>query len=260
MAVPVGAQGRATYNTRAPASSTANKTAIKSAGIQNASYQNNRYPSAYLNALAQQLYGGMGMGGDMGGFGGGGGGSRGGGGGGYGGGGGSYDAYRIAQEEERRRQLEAQKAALTQQLTGARDAAIPQLDAYAQQYAWNVNDIYSQNQAQVGGYQQQLAALAAQINAATQQRQQSLQGDMQGQGAVGPEMMAMQQAAQGNQQGNDFLANNAQQYQLRLAQMMAAQRGDQLGMGSAIDASSRGQLQNSYANALAQIAMMGLGQ
>lgn len=263
MAIPVGAQGRpsANYNTAAPKSSTANKTAItKAAGIQQGYANNQAQNQAYLAALSQMLYGGgqpqgMGMM-PMGGAGGGrsGGGGRGGG----GGGGGGFDAFRIQQEQERQRRLEEQKAALTQQLQGAYGAAKPQLDQYNQQYTNNINDIYNQNQAQTGTYQQQLTQIAQQIMAAQAARQGALQGDMQGQGAVGPEMQAMQQAGQQNQAGTQFLQNNAQQYQLRLAQMMAAQRGDQLGMGAAIDASSRGNLENSYANLLAQIGMIGL--
>lgn len=171
-----------------------------------------------------------------------------------GGGGGGFVDYGA----QRRAELERQKAALIAQLTGARDAALPALDQYRNQYNTDIGNIFAQNQALQGGYSQQLAAIAQQMNQGMGNTQASLQRDMMGQGANGPEMQAMLAAANQNMAGTNFLQQNADAYNTRLAQVMAQAQQSAQGMGATIDASSRGQLQNAYLSLLAQIGMMGL--
>ena len=249
----LGSYGRAPVYKNQPKAS---PTSVRNAQGEGTSLSYNRFNQAYLNQLGQMLYGGMPMGGSMGGFGGGG---RGGGGGGRGGGGGgSYDAFRIAEEQRRQQELEQRKAALTQQLTGAREQALPMLDQYQNQYNSNIGNIFSQNQALTGGYSNQLAALMQQMNAGTQNTQAMLQRDLGNQGANGPEMQAMNSMAQMNMAGHQQRSQNADAYNLRLAQMMAQAQADAQAMGATIGASSRGNLENSYANLLAQIGLIGL--
>jgi len=184
----------------------------------------------------------------------------GGGGGGYGGGYGpsAYDAWRIAEEQRKQAELEMRKAALTQQLTGARDQARPMLDQYNNQYQSDISNIFSQNQGLTQGYSNQLAQLMQQMQAGTQGTQAMLQRDLGNQGAGGPEMQAMNAMAATNMQGQQFRQQNADAYNQRLAQMMAAAQADAQTQGAGIRASSQGQLENSYASLLAQIGMIGL--
>lgn len=194
----------------------------------------------------------------------GGGGRRGGGGGGgYGGGGyndgpSAYDLWRIEQEEKRRRELEERKAQLTAGLNSARDQAMALLPQYGAQYQADIGNIFNNNAALTGGYNQQLQAIQNQLGAGARGTQQMLARDLGNQGAGAGDLQAMNVAAQQSIGGTDLLSMLAQQYNTRLAQVMAQRQADAQSMGSAIQASSQGQLQNSYANLLAQIGMIGL--
>lgn len=208
---------------------------------------------SYLQQLQDLIYGsGMQQGG-----GGGGSSRRGGGGGGGYGGPSAYEKWQIAQEEKRQKELERRKAELTAGLQGARRQAIPLLNRYASEYGGSINKTFAENRGLNAGYADQLKAIQNQMNQGMQGQQQMLQRDLQGQGA-NSEVAAMQAAAQQGMAGTDFLSMLGQQYNTRLAQAMAAAQADAGSMGSAIKASSLGNLENSYANLLAQIGMMGL--
>lgn len=198
----------------------------------------------------------------MGGFSGGGGGrSGGGGGGGYGGGGGgpsAYDKFLIEEEKRKQRELEARKKALTGQLQGARARALPLLRQYHSQFGNQLNQVFGQNRALNQGYSNQLAQIAQQLQQQMGGQQQSLQQDLMGQGAGSPDIQALLAAATQANQGTNFLNQNAQMYNTRLAQAMAMAEADARAMGGATLAASRGNLENSYANLLGQIGLIGL--
>lgn len=203
---------------------------------------------SYLEQLKALIYGSGQM--DQGG---GGGRSRG------GGGGGGYDPYAAqrAEEARRRAELERRKAELTTGLQGARQQAIPLLNKYGAEYGASINKTFAENRGLNAGYNNQLQAIANQMNQGMQGQQQMLQRDLMGQGA-NSEVAGMNAAAQQGMAGTNFLSQLGQQYNTRLAQAMAAAQADAGAMGSAIKASSLGNLENSYANLLAQIGMIGL--
>lgn len=91
----------------------------------------------------------------------------------------------------------------------------------------------------------------------TNDQQGMLRRDLVGQGA-NSELGAMNAAAGQNTAGYNYLNLLGQQYNTSLAQAMANAQADARNMGSAIKASSLGNLQNSYANQLAQIGLIGL--
>lgn len=209
---------------------------------------------AYLKQLQQLIYGsGMdqGGGGQV---------RRGGGGGGGGGGASAYDQFRIAEEKRRQAELDRRKKELTAGLQGARNQAIPLLKQYGAQYNKDIGNIFAQNRGLNAGYANQLKAIQGQMNQGTQGTQAMLQRDLGAQGLEpgGADMRALQGAAQQGIGGTNFLSQLGQQYSTRLAQAMAAAQADAGSMGSAIKASSLGNLENSYANALAQIGLIGL--
>lgn len=198
----------------------------------------------------------------MGGFSGGGGGrSGGGGGGGYGGGGGgpsAYDKFLIEEEKRKQRELEQRKAALTKQLQGARAQSLPLLRQYHSQFGNQLNQVFGQNRALNQGYSNQLSRIAQQLQQQLGGQQQSLQQDLMGQGANSPDIQALLAAATQANAGTNFLNQNAQQYNTRLAQAMAMAEADARAMGGATLQSARGNLENSYANLLGQIGLIGL--
>lgn len=253
MAIPVGAHGNsANYVPRAGARSTQNQRAVRRATLNTQSANRNSQLNAdYLRQLQMMLSGGgyPQNAPSPGGWAPGGGGSR------YGGGGG-YDY--AAAEAKRQAELDKRKADLTKQLQGARGQALPLLGGYYNQYNKDIGGIFNQNRAQTGAYSNQLRQLQGQMNAGTAGTQQMLQRDLQGQGAGAPDLQALLAQATANRQGTDFLSLLAQQYNTRLAQTMAQRAADAKSMGAAVNASSKGQLENSYANLLAQIGMIGL--
>lgn len=208
--------------------------------------------AAYLQQLQDLLYGSQTPP-----MGGGGGGSRGGGGGG-GGGASAYEKWQIAQEEKRQRELDRRKLEFTQGLQNARKQAMPLLNNYYNQYNKDIGGVFAQNRGLNAGYNQQLQSIANQINGGGAATQRMLSTDLMGQGAGGPELQALRAAGLQDTQGTNFLNLLGQQYNARLAQAMASAQADAQGMGAAIKANSLGQLENSYANALAQIGMIGL--
>lgn len=257
MAVDLGGGGRRTKRpTRSSSSRGSNRY-----GAQGYNYtwgtRDLTDPSTYTRAGGSRLPSGGG-GFPGGGSRGGGGGRRGGGGGGGGGGPSAYEKFLIEEEKRKQRELAMRKAALTQQLGRARGQALPLLRQYSSQYNKDIGSIFGQNRALNSGYTNQLRAVQNQMNRGTRAQAQGLQTDLQGQGA-GSEIAAMQQAAQMNIGGTDLLSMLGQQYNTRLAQVMAQRQADARAMGAATKASSMGQLENSYANLLAQIGMIGLG-
>jgi len=207
---------------------------------------------AYLQQLQDYIYGQQQI--PMGG--GGGGGSRGGGGGG-GGGASAYEKWQIAQEEKRQAELQRRKLELTQGLQNARKASIPLLNQYSNQYNKDIGGVFNQNRGLNNGYNQQLAAIAAQMRGGVQSQQNMLRQDLGGQGAVN-EIGAMNQMAGQNMQGINYMDLLGRQYNTQLAQAMAAAQADAQSMGAAIKASGMNNLENSYANQLAQIGLLGL--
>jgi hypothetical protein len=195
--------------------------------------------------------------GRSGGGGGGGGGSYGGGGGG-GGGPSAYDKFLIAEEKRKQAELAQRKAALTKQLGGARARAIPLIRQYHSQFGNQLNQVFGQNRALNKGYSNQLSQIAQQLQSAMGGQQASLQQDLQGQGANSPDLQALLQTAQTANQGTNFLNQNSQMYNTRLAQAMAMAEADARSMGGGVLASSLGGLENSYANLLGQIGLIGL--
>lgn len=252
MAIPVGAQGR----DRLPGGRAKKPSRSAQRGAQMDAQTRNRNiyaDQAYLNEIKAMLGGGMmGPGGGM--FPGGGGGSGGGGGGGQS----AYDRFLIEQEKERQRRLDQQKMQLTAGLQGARRQALPLLNKYNQQYNKDIASTFAQNRGLNRGYGQQLGAIRNQMNTQTRGTQNMLQQDLQGQGAGAPDLQAMMAASQQNMAGANFMDLLGQQYNTRLAQVMAQRQADARSMGAAIGASSKGNLENSYANLLAQIGMIGL--
>jgi hypothetical protein len=187
--------------------------------------------------------------------------SGGGGGGGYGGyndGPSAYELWRIEEEKRKAAELAWRKAVLTNELTAARDQARGLLPQYGAQYQADIGNIFNQNQARNSDYSQQLQAIQGQLGAGTRGTQDMLARDMQGQGAGAGDVQAMNVAANQSIAGTDLLSLLAQQYNTRLAQVMSQRQADAQSMGSAIQASSQGQLENSYASLLAQIGMIGL--
>lgn len=216
--------------------------------------QNN---AAYLKQLQDLIYGS----GDMGGFdtgGGGGSGGGGGGGGGFSSGPSAYEKWQIEQEKRRQAELDRRKLELTQGLQGARRQAIPLLNQYATQYGKDINTTFGNSRKLDAGYGKQLSALAGQMNTQMTGQQNMLRNDLRAQGGGAGDLRAMEAAAQQGMAGNNFLNLNSQMLNQRLAQAMAASQADATNMGSAIKASSLGNLENSYAQLLAQIGMIGL--
>lgn len=252
MAIPVGAQGGARNNRVTQAgNSSQNRRASRGASSQaNTANVNRLRNTDYLNQLQSLLQGG-GQGGGGGGFGGGGSGG-GGGGGGY-----DYGAWQRQMEEERQRKLEQQKYALSLQAIQARDQAMPQLQQYRQQYDKDIGGIYAQNRGLNAGYNQQLQSIQGQMNRGTTGTRDMLTRDLQAQGGAS-DIGAIRSAASADVAGNDFLSLLGQQYNTRLAQVMAQRQADAQSMGATIDASSKGNLQNTYAQLLAQIGLIGL--
>lgn len=213
-----------------------------------------------MKALSAYSTGGPGGGSRGGGY------SRGGGGGGYGGGGGgggpsAYEKWLIEQEKRKERELAQRKAALTKQLGGARKQAIPLLNRYYSQYGKDIAQTFKENRALNAGYGNQLSSVAAMLQNQMSGQQAMLQRDLRGQGAGSqgsPELAALLGAGSMANQGTNFLNQSGQMYNTQLAQAMAGAQRDMSGMGAAIKASSLGNLENAYANALAQIGLIGL--
>lgn len=210
-----------------------------------ASVQGGAQNSAYLQQLQDMLFGGQQ---DQGG-----GGRR------YvggGGGGGGYDP--MAFEKWRQAQLEKQKKELEGALMGAKNAALPLISKYSHDYGVNVGKIYKQNQAQTGQITGQLKGIGNQMTQGAMGQLASLRRDLGSQGAGGADMAALQGAAQQNIGGQQFLTNNADSYNRRLAQVMSGSAADAKSMGAAIGTSGKSNLENSYLQALMQIKMLGL--
>ncbi len=215
--------------------------------------------AAYLSA-----FGGAGGGGGSfpgGGSSGGGGGRSGYGGGGYGGygGGGSYNDWQQRMEEERLARIAAQQQVLYQQVGESGTAARNNINQYRQNYDQQIAGIYSNRDQLNQGYLQQLQAIQGQLGAQSQARTASLQADLAGQpGGPGNEMAQLNQMGGMQQDQTNFLSLLAQQYNARLAQVMAQRQADQQGMGAAINQAANSNLDASYAQAMAKIGMMGL--
>lgn len=260
MPVPVGAHGTSATTPGAKNKpKSASQSAINQGKSAAQSYDNNRGANqAYLAQLRSMLEGSM-MGPGPGGPGGGGYGS-GGGGGGYNSGPSAYELWQIQQEKERLARLEAQKTALTGQLQGARASALPQLDRYNADYQNAIRQNFIQNRHLNHQYDSELRSSRDQMNRSTRGTRDYLARDLGGQGVAAndPEMRAMMQGAQVDMAGAGFLSQLGQQYNDRLQQAMNGARTDALNMGAAVNASSRGNLENNYASLLAQIGLIGL--
>lgn len=187
--------------------------------------------------------------------GGGGGSRRGGGGYGYGGGGGfNYQNWQKEQEAK----LAAQRKFLQAALGNSKAAAGKAIGGYNAQYGKDIAGIYAQNRKADAGYTSQITALQRQLQQQAQQRQAALAADFAGQGAGGPELATMRQAAGMNSDSAGYLGNIAQQYNQRLAAVMSQREADARAMGAGIKASAGNQLENSYLQAMHQIGMLGL--
>lgn len=164
----------------------------------------------------------------------------GGGGGGRGGGGGSFndDPYK-----EYRAQLEAKLNELKAAIPGA-------LDGYLSNYTGKINQIFSQNAALTGQYGADIRGILARVLAEAGNARDGLQTDLMAQGADTRALGAQYQA---NALGAQQMSGAGEMYNQRLAQLQAMAHADRQGMGAAIDQSARGQMENSYMQALAQI-------
>lgn len=175
---------------------------------------------------------------------------------GSGGGGGGYDPFSF--ERQRLAELDKRKKILTGYLQNAKNAALPLISGYTHDYGVNVGKLYKQNQAVTGDYTRQLRSLGNQMRSGANSELAGLKRDLGAQGGGGADMRALQAAAMQNVQGQQFLTNNADAYNRRLAQVMQNAGTDAKAMGSAIGASGKSQLENSYLQALMQIQLMGL--
>ena len=258
MAIPVGASGRTTTRPGNPRSGGARR--ITPRIIRQAKAQN----PPYLQYIPYGQ-GGYGQSGGGGGWGGGGGSRGGGGGGGYGGGGGggssgpsAWEKFQIEEEKRKQRELAARKKALTRSLQGARKQAIPLLQRYFKQYGKDISGIYKQNQGLNKGYANQLSGVQKQMTGGMNTQQAALSRDVAAQGGGGADLQAILAAATQANAGTNWLAQAGQMYNTQLAQAMAMSQADAKSMGAGVRASSLGNLENSYANLLGQIGLIGL--
>ncbi len=215
---------------------------------------NQQATGAYLNALGMAMSGGGQP------QGGGGGGYRysGGGGGGGGYGPSAYDQWRIAEEKRRREELEKQKRVLELGLAGSKKAAVPRIKQYGVDATSRVNKAYAQNAQQTKAYNTQLAQLGGNMRSGAANELAMLNRDIGAQGGGGADMRALQAAAQQNVQGQNFLQNNAQAFNNRLAQVQSGARADSLSTAGTVTSAGLADLENNYLQALMQIRMMGL--
>lgn len=206
----------------------------------------------YLQALQMALGGGMPQQG---------GGGRayvgGGGGGGYGGPS-AYDQWRIAEEKRRREELEKQKKILELGLAGQKQAAVPRIQQYGREARQRVMNAYGQNAQQTREYTNQLRSLGSQMTGGAMQELAGLQRDIGAQGGGGADMRALQAAAQQNVTGQQFLTNNADAYNRRLAQVQSGARADALSTANTVQDAGLADLESAYMQALMQIRLLGL--
>lgn len=207
----------------------------------------------YLDALGSALGGGQQQGGGGGGYS-----YSGGGGGGGGGGPSAYDSWRIAEEKRRREELERQKRALELGLAGQKKAAVPRLKQYGKEARQRVMNVYAQNAQQTGEYSKQLRQLGDNMRGGAMIELAGLNRDMASQGGGGADMRALQAAANQNVTGMDFLQNNADSFNRRLAQVQSGARADSLSTANNVEMAGLGDLENNYLQALMQIRLLGL--
>lgn len=180
------------------------------------------------------------------------------GGGGGGGGPSAYDSWRMAEEKRRREELERQKKMFEMALAGQKRAAVPRIKQYGKEARQRVMNTYAQNAQQTGEYSKQLQALGSQMTGGAMQELAGLQRDIGAQGGGASDMRALQAAAQQNVAGQQFLTNNADSFNRRLAQVQSGARADALSTANTVEGAGLADLENSYLQALMQIRLLGL--
>lgn len=194
-------------------------------------------------------------------------GGRGGGGGGRGYGGGGGGGWRdFAAEEEARK---AKQRALVEQLykqglgqlNTSRGEAQRALPGFQKSALAELARIYAQNQGATKGFGTQIKGIGANVLAGLGQESSGLLRDLQAQGADSTGLGAALAQYQGDARATQGAGD---QFNLRLAQVMANQNADQRALTGTINQSAQGQLSTGYQAALAQMqaervqALMGL--
>lgn len=262
MAIPVGG-GRTIVSgpsrKKAPAKAVNGPTAGYGYGGHGSNYneytQLRRQTGTYDPVLASQglTYGGAG-----------GRGGRGGGGRGYGGGGGGWRDF-AAEEEARKAKQRALVEQLYKQglgqLNTGRGEAQRALPGFQKSALAELARIYAQNQGATKGFGTQIKGIGANVLAGLGQESSGLLRDLQAQGADSTGLGAALAQYQGDARATQGAGD---QFNLRLAQVMANQNADQRALTGTINQSAQGQLSTGYQAALAQMqaervqALMGL--
>jgi hypothetical protein len=167
------------------------------------------------------------------------------GGGGSGGGGGGSKALDDPYKEYRA-QLEAKLNEMKAAVPGA-------LQGYLNNYNATIGRIGADNAGLTQGYTNDISTLLSNILSQAGTARDGLMQDLQSQGA---DTRALGAQAQASAQGQQMVSGNADVYNRRLAQLQQLAQADRQGMGAAINQAGLGAADQSYMNALIQIAGM----